>query len=551
MIRFLTFPLLFFTLITAPWLSRVSAQSDFDQGPAVVISIQAVDKQLKDVKHFMEVAGFGFFAPMMDASVSEYLRGIDTDRAACVSLYFIEDEVDPRVVAYLPITDLEDILDMIADFADIDEDGDEIVVTTDDGTRFNIKELNGFAVISNDSSLFDRAPGTPTEILGDLPDRFNLSARVFGQRIPESLRAQAIEMIRQGFEESMQNMGDDDIQDVDSQMESMESLINETELLVIGLDLDRSEGLIGIEFEMIGSPGSRLSQQAETGRLNKTKFAGFLADDATMSINVCSTLLPEDIEQAKKSIDQAIEAALDQMANEMNQDDLKIFEQVMDELVEVVKATMDDGVIDLGTIGYIDGEQFNVALGSRNSDTAKFEATIRRLIGEFQEKASQHGVEIAVAFDESTHRSVTFHQITVTVPDDEQEMKDIFGDRLLIIVGISQSESYLAAGQNPKQLLIDAIDRSAGASADLPAGQLKIAVAPLLDFAYRLQKDESLAEMAESLRKAGNDKITMVSKFVPDGQSFRMEIQDGIIKAIALLGAQMGPMGRVAPGDDF
>ena len=91
--------------------------------PAVIISIASVDEQLDDVEHMVSAAGFAQFAPMVQMGVSEYLNGIDRSKPIGVMMYFEDDDPMPIVLAAIPVTDFEDVLDTISEFVDIDESG--------------------------------------------------------------------------------------------------------------------------------------------------------------------------------------------------------------------------------------------------------------------------------------------------------------------------------------------------------------------------------------------------------------------------------------------
>ncbi len=535
----------------APLAQQAQAQSELEQGPSIVISIQNLEEQFADVKHVMQKAGFGFFAPMVDSSSQEYLVGIDQSQPVCISMYFRESEEEPRVIGFVPVEEIDDVLDTIADFADIEEDGDSIVITTDNGQSFEVKEADGYAIFSNDSELLKTAPTVPTALLGDLPGRYNIAVKVFGQRIPAEMREQAIELMRDSFEQTLDNMDEDDAASEDShaQMKALEDLINETEELVIGLDIDEDKGSLLFDISIVGIPGSKLAKQSTVAGKNRTQFSGFLADDAAFSANMCYTMLPEDIEQAKKSVDQGLDAALDQLAEQVSEDEFEVIDDLAHDLIDIVKDTMDDGVVDLGIIGYVDADQFNVAMGSLNSNPMKYEATVRKAIKQLQDSASEQGIELEVKYNESSHAGIQFHKVVAPIPESEDEVRDILGEELAIYIGIGKKASYIAFGQNPKELLIKAIDASKNSSGKLPAFQTTVSLTPILEFMYLLEQDEALMKMVESLKDSDSDMIKLTGDVIPNGQTLRFELQDGILKTFGVLGAQMGGGGM--GGEDF
>lgn len=543
-----------FLIALIPLCKPVQAQSEMESGPAVVVSVTNLDEQFSDIKHVMEKSGFGDFAFFIDAATSEYVRGIDKTQAACISLFFRDGEQEPKVVGFIPVSNLDDVLDTVADYADIEEDGDKIVLIADDGTEFQVKETDGYAVVSNDDELFDDAPTSPASMLGDLPNNYNLSFKVFAQRIPADMRDMAIDMIAQGFEESMGELGDDSMtqEEMDAQIEQIEGMINDADELLIGLNIDEDKGSVNFDISITGLPDSKFARSAAEGKKAETKFAGFIDKNAAITAHGCSKILEEDIPAVKSQVLGMSEAMLDQIFSEsdMSDEDAEFVEETVTEMFELFANTIEEGSFDFGLAAFIDEENFDIAAGGLCSDTMRFDELVRKTVDHLKAKAEEDGVEFSVAYNDSNHSGVDFHKVTIGVPEYEAELREIIGDTITAVIGIGDNVTYMGVGRDPKSVVTNAIDKSkAGAPADTPAGQVIISLTPILKFAYEIQQDDALLELAENLEESGNDKIVVISKFIENGQFMRFEVQEGLFQLGQVLGQQFGGGGGFGDED--
>ncbi len=197
------------SLLLASQPANLIAQTDMEMSPGVVISIAEVNEHLDDVEHLMGAAGFGQMSGLVRMGASEYIRGLDLEKPLGALVFFDEDTPEqPGLMAFIPVKDIEDVLDTLAPFVDIDEDGDDIILTMNDGTELTTRVAGDYAFMAQDADMLKKLPEDPANLLGDLPKEYGIAAKVMGQNIPESLRSQAIELIKSGAESEMGNLGD-------------------------------------------------------------------------------------------------------------------------------------------------------------------------------------------------------------------------------------------------------------------------------------------------------------------------------------------------------
>ena len=188
----------------------------------------------------MDASGYGQMKFMAGAMIKGYTKGLDADKDAGIMLFLEEDSPVPDFLGFVPVSDMEEMLDVIAGLAEVEEDDDFTTIVTDDGTELLVREHNGYAFISNKKEMFDSLPDAPQKMLGDLPSKYNFAAKVFGQRIPQGMRDQFIEMIKESSAQTLDSLDEDDEmaelqrKNLEMSTKQMEMMINESDTLTFG-----------------------------------------------------------------------------------------------------------------------------------------------------------------------------------------------------------------------------------------------------------------------------------------------------------------------------
>jgi hypothetical protein len=233
---------------------------------------------------------------------------------------------------------------------------------------------------------------------------------------------------------------------------------------------------------------------------------------------------------------------------DLSEKELETVEKAFDNIVDIVKETMAEGIADSGAVLMLKEGEVNFALGMQVANPKKFESTVKDLVAMAEEKM---GGEIEVNLNSGSHKNVTFHQVVLQIPDSEEEMRNAVGDQVTIVVGIGTKEVYLAGGSSPVDTLKGAIDGTHMAKEMM---QFNFFVTPMLEFAAGLDGDPSVEKMATALKEAGNDRISMTSNLIENGVKMRFEIQDGILGLIKVGWDAMnsgGGGGFPGSNDDF
>jgi hypothetical protein len=204
--------------------------------------------------------------------------------------------------------------------------------------------------------------------------------------------------------------------------------------------------------------------------------------------------------------------------------------------------TIKKGKFDMGMNVFLNEDGANIAAGMACADPGKLESKIKSMVGDNPQL--QDAAEIKL--NSERFNNVNFHEIVVPTPDDQEEMANLFGDNITVLIGFGSDCIYFGAGSSPMANLKDSMNASAS-DEKLPM-QFNLFVAPLLKKISEIDGDATLVQMAETLEGKGNDRVRITSEAIENGISMRIEVQDGLIALIGIAGQAFGGMG---PGADF
>ena len=101
--------------------------------PAVVVSLAPLGEQMSDLKYLVKASGFGKMNFLIESQVKHFTAGIDRDRPSGMIMFFKDDDPEPQWLGFVAVENVDDMLDRIADFADVDEEDDLIMISPEGG----------------------------------------------------------------------------------------------------------------------------------------------------------------------------------------------------------------------------------------------------------------------------------------------------------------------------------------------------------------------------------------------------------------------------------
>ena len=527
--------------------------------PAVVISIANIDEQLNDIEYLATAASeeMGQMSGLIKMQAQGFTRGVDTKKPSGVLMYFSDETPEPMAVAFVPIQNLDDFLDTISGFAEVDDGDDIVTIIPDNGQEISLKKVGNYAFISDQPENLKNVPKDPGKLVGEMAGKYNVAATIFPQRIPESMREQALGLIQLGMDQNLDMLDELEPmqaelqqQSMEMQMEQMENLFNDTEQLVIGMAADEKARAIYFDAMVTGKAGSKMAEQlTESKKAGRSKFSGFLMDGAAMTANVTTQITP-DITNQYKSI---LKTAHDQMGEMIDADEnmtdaqVDMVNKLRGNMFDMITKTVEQGRMDMGATLMTSDGKMNFVMGAEVAEPEKLEDSLKE-VAKMVEK--EVGDEVQFDLNAGSHRGTTFHEILIAVPGSEEEMRNVLGDQVTLVVGIGKEAVYFGVGDDPESAMKQAMDKSAEASdanADTSM-QFNLFLSPLLKFASGIQGAEMLEMMSDTVQ-AGGDRIQVRSDYIENGVKTRFEIQDGVLELIGAAGGMMGGLG--GGGADF
>ncbi len=518
--------------------SQVRAQSEAK--PAVVISIANMDEQLKDVKYLLTASGFPELNFIAKAAIKGYAEGVDFSRSAGVALYFEGENTTPSVAGFIPVDDLEILLDSVAGIAEVEKNEDEgYTVTMPDGSEISVEEKGGYALFGTEPELLKTLPAEPAKMLGDNPTKYNLAFTVYPQHVPQSLRDLALDTIKEGSMQTLDQL-DEDLQEAQrqnlkTQMAQFEMLLNDSESIQIGMTADADNKKLYTDVEFLAKAGSDLAKKMDqTKATEPSRFTGFLMPNAAMNFNAAGKIPESDGASYSTLLTEAKKAVIEKMneEGELSDAEFEKVEELVESVVDVLDKTLKKGVVDTGMAAVLEGSDANLVGGMTVADPAKVEAAIKDLVPMLKERIDMlDNPDVPVVefnFDAETHEGIRFHEIKISI--DDEETRDLIGDSAGIVIGFGTDSIYFGLGNGPMQLIKQGMAAKQKTEFD---SEMNFRVAPFLKFLARApDAPEQLGVFAEQLTENGGDLIRVYSKYIPNGSFSRFEMQGGILSLI-------------------
>ena len=535
-------------ILSAISLGLVLSQSNLAQAQtvkdkaALVVRVKSIDNLLDSVAYMVGAAGFRNFVPAITLGAGAFLEGFDTERP--IGGYLTLEGGAPNFVAFIPVEDLDDVIDMLInnigeDF--IEEDGDDYIIATPTGEEIVIRGKGKWAFIAANKEMLKDLPADPSKLVADIPEEYGIAVRAYIQRIPADLRSQAIEWMEEAFDETYRNLPDGigELQRKmnENSLDQLAGMIQQSDQITFGLAADKKGKRLFADVTFTAVKGSDLSKQLTAGKGATTEFASFMKmQDAAMKFNAASKIGEADAANAKatfSAIKDQIGTLLSEDAN-MSEEDAKLVEELVGELVDVVVATVESGKSDMGGAAIVDDSGLNIVAGAHIVNSANIAKALKKV---HAAKGDQIPPQIEVKFDAESHQGVTFHTVAGSIP--EEEAHAILGETTTLAIGVGKDKVYIGFGSDPISKLKKAIDSKSTQKVEVMA-QASLKIAPILRLVSKVNDDAMISEMAEKLEDKGNDSLKITSEIIENGQKTRFELQDGILSLIQSAASGLG-----------
>jgi hypothetical protein len=517
--------------------------------PLVTATFAGYDKLVSNVEYIGKIAqqpdlakGLEETIAKMTGSDGKGIPGLDGAKPWCVVVQTKGEEFP--VYAFVPVTDFKKLMETLPKLnIEVKQDGDVYEIAAGAQTMF-VAGKGNWAVLATSAEALKDAPADPLALVGDMYKRYDLAVHVAMQNVPQQFRKMIVDQLEMGIALGTERMpGETDEMHAIRQnmarqsLKQITSLFEEVESLQLGLAIDQQSKSAYLDLDVKAVPGTETAKDMELLKDARTDFAGFELPGAAVTLNVSSKLSDSDVAELKKILDATRAQTMKELESQsLGPEELKIAKQLVGDLFDVVTKTVEAKKADVGMSLMLDPKAITVVAGMAVADAPKLEGVVKKLV----EMAGKEEPEVAkhIKLDAETYNGVRMH--VASIPLDEEEPKKFFGDNVDMVLGVTDGALYLGMGRDAMKTLKSAIDKSKS-QAGKQTAPLKLAVAlgPIFKLAAEQAQgpDKQMAiMMAMMLDQAkGKDRISITASVIPDGQRLRIELDEGVLKAIPMM----------------
>lgn len=558
--RFL-FSALSFALLCVP-AARASAQDEMK--PMVVLSFTGYDQLIEDIDLVGTATGNPDLGQGIEGLLQLMTQGqglVSLDKSKPWGAAVSSDGVQFQVLGFLPISDLEKFLGVLAALGQPEEVGDGVWRMDAQGQTAYFKQNGDWTYVSMGPEFLTNLPDDPTPMLGGLQDQYDFAARIHFANIPEIFRQLAIEQakitLEQGLDEAalppvpgLENVPIPELPPqaelarkvAEGQIDSFISMLNETDHITFGFTIDGEQKKTVVDIEMAAIEGTKAA--TDLGRLHglTSRFSGFFQPEAAMSTQMTSVLSNEEIEMAVASVhtlrDEAMTGldGIEQLNDEYIRSTVKDF---VGEMFDIMEASVRTGRVDMGMSLAGEGP-FTFVYGGAVADGTQVTALIDKFIETVETEVGFYGFERNVEKIDD----VSFHRVIAPVPGGEEgdRFAELFGDNLELVLAVGDTSFYMGLGEGGMDMIKEQMAKSKEL-ADEPVQPMRVTARlnPLLGLATQLDdSDPTLSALAAALED-DEDRVNVDVKPTENGVHIQLVGELGLMKLATVLAGSLGP----------
>ncbi len=504
--------------------------------PVLVVTIGSVNKLMQDVNYLSSIAGQPQAGGMFTVLAGTFTQGIDMTMPIGILVPLVDGT--PQPIAVIPTTDVKSILKRLeGQTGPADELDDGTMVIAVGANTVYIRQTGAWAAMASRKDLLDLTPADPTTLFKGLGNDFDLALRLQMQQVPAETRGMLVAQLRQGFEQAIEKQdraGADATREMaEGTLKQLEQLINETNMLQVGLNVDQQDKLVVVDASFTAVPGTTLAAIYGGQQPVPSQFASVIRDDAAAYYHAATSISPEAVKQTRETLKSSLNTLGNALENEDNLTDEQRIEirAMIDRVVELAMNSVEEGRADVGALLLADQNDFRFVFGAFVADGNEAAQIVKDLAAKVE---NENGAP-RFKFDISTYKDVNMHLIEADVPAKEDEARRVFGETLRVHVGTGPKAVYVAVGNNSEMLMKELIDKGqTDAGGDRPVGQLKFTLLPILQYANSVEANDAISAMITALNSSPDPgRFTVVQDGIPNGQSSIIKIGEGMIRAIA------------------
>jgi hypothetical protein len=530
-------------MIAAATAPLAVAQGGGEAKPVAVVAFAGYDELMKDLNFIGELGDHNGTSDVVEQFVQLFTQGkglAGFDKSKPVGAIIQTDGQMPSGAICLPVSDVNALLDVAKGAGvQVTDMGDGVSqIRMPQGAGVFMKKSGGWAMLSMAPTMFEGLPDDPATIFAPLVREYDVAVNLLMKNLPEAYRQQAIDAMSQGGQARRPNESDEDYAErqkaFEAQLAQLREFINDLDEVTVGIKVDDQKKNAIFDFAYTALPGTKLAKEIAANAKVTTNFAGFSKPEAAMNVAFASAASSADVSQIQQMIETIRTRGNERIEKTSKIDDgsKATAKEALDDFLTAIQKTLEGGITDGGASLELGDNSMTFVAGAYVADSQKVLDGIKKY-------AEVESAELPkVELDAETVGDVKFHNVTYKIDADNEKARKILEENGEMIVGVGNNAVYFAISSDPVAAVKAAIEASAKSPKKaIKPFEMTIGLSQALEFAKSVA-DEDKKPMIENLAEAveaagtGSDHVRMVGEPIPNGIRTRLELEEGVLRAI-------------------
>ncbi len=524
-------------LLRSAWFVLALAVSSvaLAEDPVLVVFIKSADALLNDAKYVLSTGGTE--GDLVDGLIDQVTQGkglAGVDKSKPLGAYMtINAAGNQDFVLFVPVNDNKAFRDLLSTigFSRQQEVAGGLFSIQAEGQQFYGRFSNGYCFLTLLPGALNQLPD-PKKIAST---RYTLGMEANLAKVSDEIKADIIDALDSVIAEAdEENKPENEIESrmrgrfFKTSTEFVRLLVNNTERLSLGLDVDQKAKLFAVDMTVVAKEGSPLAESLATYAKITPAFASLIGPDSVASFTFAMPVseglrgllrdgVRSSLEEARTDIDKS---------EKLSADEKKALKELTVRIVKVFDATGDLGKIDMAvTLNSTNGKpQVVGAVQIAEGDE------LGKIIDDTLKQAGR-ALPDMVKLDVAKHNGARIHSIS---PELEGEAKDLFGSSPLC-VAVRNDAIYFAIGGDSLAAIKSAIDKTGKGAGNRPPVSARVQPSKVVELLGGAAGDDPNVDLARQAFTGEGDHLSLELLPIPNGARLRLELGEGFLRFIALI----------------
>lgn len=518
-------------VVVAGGLAVPTVTAQQPQRPVGIVSIAPLDRLLQDTNYLLKAVSVPEVGGLVSLMANQYTQGMDRTKPIGVSVH-LEGQL-PTAIIFLPVSNREQFFGALAGMGiEPDDLGDGLFEIDAGGQTIFAKHADGWMYIAQTEQALASVPADPSQLLGELPQQYNVAVSIDVQAVPQEFRQMAVDSMRTGLERGMaeqRGLSPEELEKAkqlsQANIQQLERLVTDTDKVIVGWNVEPGQQRVYIDVAAQFLSGSKLANSMAVMQDLKSDYTQLAFPNAAINVNFTSKIAEE--EKATQILN--LRNSFSQVEQLVPDSDKALAKEVADGLFQIMERTIQEGIFDGAASVSVADDTFRAVVGGRVADGKALEAELKRIAQGVSAKTSAAKFQFGVG----QYQGMTLHQVTVPVDSADKNARKIFGDNLLINIATGE-KSYVVtidpSGDTALKAAIDRLDSSQAQSVQPLTAVVQ--ASHLLKFAQSVAPNPLLDNALQAIQDyAGKDKVEINARMIERGAMYRIAIEEGVLRA--------------------